>query len=358
MSSYNEQIERLKIDRSTPARSRDLRPFLIICSVCFLLVSGLLLSGWLRSVPEATAADGSADNHLSAAESTAAYVTQAEPAVASYSGSAATGEAATALSVLDASGHIVARRIATVSSRVTGKVTHLHIEEGMRVLRDTVLAELDDQQADIALRQAIAQLHSSEAALKELQVRLSNEERLLDRRERLHTQDLISDEAIEQSRSTVAQMSAQAESMQARIESAEQIVAMARYQLNQHKIRAPFDGIVISKNAQVGELLSAGNSGGGFIRTGVGTIVDMNSLEIEVEVGEAYIDRVRPGQSVRARLDAYPDWSIASEVVAIIPAADRQKASIKVRVRLLENDPRILPDMSVKVSFLDEAVAA
>ncbi|MFT6208962.1 MAG: multidrug resistance efflux pump [Colwellia sp.] len=136
------------------------------------------------------------------------------------------------------------------------------------------------------------------------------------------------------------------------VDSAMQRVELAQYQLNQHKIRAPFDGVVISKNAQVGELISAGSSGGGFIRTGVGTIVDMSSLEIEVEVGESYINRVYPGQKVFAKLDAYPQWIISSEVVAVIPTADRQKASIKVRVKLLTADPRILPDMGVKVSFM------
>jgi HlyD family secretion protein len=136
------------------------------------------------------------------------------------------------------------------------------------------------------------------------------------------------------------------------VHSAEQRVELAQYQLNQHKIRAPFDGVVISKNAQVGELISAGSSGGGFIRTGVGTIVDMSSLEIEVEVGESYINRVYPGQKVIAKLDAYPQWKINSEVVAVIPTADRQKASIKVRVKLLEVDARVLPDMGVKVSFM------
>ncbi|MBA6252014.1 MAG: HlyD family secretion protein [Colwellia sp.] len=136
------------------------------------------------------------------------------------------------------------------------------------------------------------------------------------------------------------------------VDSAMQRVELAQYPLNQHKIRAPFDGVVISKNARVGELISAGSSGGGFIRTGVGTIVDMSSLEIEVEVGEGYINRVYPGQKVFAKLDAYPQWIISSEVVAVIPTADRQKASIKVRVKLLTADPRILPDMGVKVSFM------
>ncbi|GAA6172761.1 hypothetical protein NBRC116592_24310 [Colwellia sp. KU-HH00111] len=257
--------------------------------------------------------------------------------------------------VLDASGHIVARRIATVSSRVTGKLEQLHIEEGQRVNQSDVLAELDDKQAVIAHQLALAELSAKQAGFDELNLLFKQQTKRFNRNESLAKQQLISEQLLEDSQFKHAQLAIQVKNKQALVSLAQNKVALAQYQLNQHKIRAPFDGVVISKNAQVGELISAGSSGGGFIRTGVGTIVDMSSLEIEVEVGESYINRVFAGQKVIAKLDAYPQWSINSEVVAVIPTANRQKASIKVRVKFFETDPRILPDMGVKVSFIGES---
>lgn len=254
--------------------------------------------------------------------------------------------------VLDASGHIVARRIATVSSRVTGKLNRLNIEEGQRVSKSEILAELDNKQAVISYQIALAELSAKQASFDEFTLLFKQQTLLFKRNKSLANRQLISEQLLEDSEFRNEQLATQIRNKKAMVHSAEHRVEMAQYQLNQHKIRAPFDGIVISKNAQVGELISAGSSGGGFIRTGVGTIVDMSSLEIEVEVGESYINRVYPGQKVIAKLDAYPQWKISSEVVAVIPTADRQKASIKVRVKLLEVDSRILPDMGVKVSFI------
>jgi RND family efflux transporter MFP subunit len=256
------------------------------------------------------------------------------------------------LTVLDASGHVVARRIATVSSRVTGKLNRLNIEEGQIVSKSEILAELDDKQAAISYQLALAELSSKQASFDEFTLLFKQQTQRLKRNKSLANRQLISQQLLEDSEFRNAQLAIQIRNKQAMVRSAEQRVELAQYQLDQHKIRAPFDGVVISKNAQVGELISAGSSGGGFIRTGVGTIVDMSSLEIEVEVGESYINRVYPGQKVVAKLDAYPQWNISSEVVAVIPTADRQKASIKVRVKLLAVDRRILPDMGVKVSFM------
>ena len=254
--------------------------------------------------------------------------------------------------VLDASGHVVARRIATVSSRVTGKLNRLNIEEGQRVSESEILAELDDKQAAISYQLALAELSARQASFDEFTLLFKQQTSRFKRNKSLANRQLISEQLLEDSEFRNAQLAIQIRNKQAMVRSAEQRVELAQYQLNQHKIRAPFDGVVISKNAQVGELISAGSSGGGFIRTGVGTIVDMSSLEIEVEVGESYINRVYPGQKVIAKLDAYPQWKISSKVVAVIPTADRQKASIKVRVKLLEVDSRVLPDMGVKVSFM------
>jgi HlyD family secretion protein len=255
-------------------------------------------------------------------------------------------------SVLDASGHIVARRIATVSSRVTGKLNKLNIEEGQRVQSDQVIAELDDRQAIISYQLAQADLSANRARFHELNIVHQHELKRLERQLILFNKSLISEQFLDDSRFTTEKIAAQLTNKKALIDLSKQKVALAQYQLEQHKIRAPFDGVVISKNAQVGELISSGSSGGGFIRTGVGTIVDMSSLEIEVEVAESYINRVHANQKTIATLDAYPNWQISSEVIAVIPTADRQKASIKVRVKLHTTDARILPDMGVKVSFL------
>ncbi|KGJ96448.1 efflux RND transporter periplasmic adaptor subunit [Colwellia psychrerythraea] len=255
-------------------------------------------------------------------------------------------------SVLDASGHIVARRIATVSSRVTGKLNKLNIEEGQRVQRDQIIAELDDKQARISYQLAQADLTANKARFTELLIVHQHELKRLERHLILFNKTLISEQFLDDTRFTTEKVAAQLINKKALIEQSKHKVALAQYQLEQHKIRAPFNGVVISKNAQVGELISSGSSGGGFIRTGVGTIVDMSSLEIEVEVAESFINRVHPNQKAIATLDAYPNWQIPSEVIAVIPTADRQKASIKVRVKLHTQDRKILPDMGVKVSFL------
>jgi len=268
---------------------------------------------------------------------------------------ASTISSSTEKTALDASGHIVARRIATVSSQITGKLNRLNIEEGQEVKRADILAELDDKKANITYQLALAELSSKQASYDEFTLLFKQQTQRFNRNKSLASQQLISQQLLEDSEFKNAQLTIQIRNKKSLIHIAEQRVELAKYQLNQHKIRAPFDGVVISKNAQVGELISAGSSGGGFIRTGVGTIVDMSSLEIEVEVGESYINRVHVGQKVIAKLDAYPQWKINSEVVAVIPTADRQKASIKVRVKLLITDPRILPDMGVKVSFMNNA---
>lgn len=256
--------------------------------------------------------------------------------------------------VLDASGHVVARRIATVSSRITGKLVKLTIEEGQQVSKAEVLAELDNQQAQITYHVSLADLLAKQADFAEIKLLFSQQQKRFQRQQLLAKQQLVSEQVLEDSQFKTEQLAIQRSNKQALVQLAEQNVALAQYQLTQHQIKAPFAGVVISKNAQIGELISAGSASGGFIRTGVATIVDMSSLEIEVEVGESYINRVFVGQQVIAKLDAYPQWAIESEVVAVIPTADRQKASIKVRVKLLETDSRILPDMSVKVSFTDQ----
>jgi RND family efflux transporter MFP subunit len=255
-------------------------------------------------------------------------------------------------SVLNASGYVTARRRATVSSKVTGKVIEVNVEEGMAVREGQVLARLDDAQPRAALELAKAQAEAARRAVRESEVRLAEAKLTLKRRLQL-VKDSLSTQA------EVDQAQAEVDSVEARIQAAEQQVAVAERQiavqqteLDNTIIRAPFSGVALSKDAQPGEMVSPVSAGGGFTRTGISTIVDMSSLEIEVEVNEAYINRVTPKQRVVAVLDAYPDWEIPAHVITTVPTADRQKATVLVRVGFDALDPRILPDMGVKVRFL------
>ncbi len=257
-------------------------------------------------------------------------------------------------SVLNASGYVTARRRATVSSKVTGKVTEVNVEEGMAVREGQVLARLDDAQPRAALELAKAQSEAARRAVRESEVRLAEAKLTLKRRLQL-VKDSLSTQA------EVDQAQAEVDSVEARVQAAEQQVAVADRQiavqqtdLDNTVIRAPFSGVALSKDAQPGEMVSPVSAGGGFTRTGISTIVDMSSLEIEVEVNEAYINRVTPKQRVVAVLDAYPEWEIPAHVITMVPTADRQKATVLVRVGFNALDPRILPDMGVKVRFLRE----
>jgi RND family efflux transporter MFP subunit len=257
-------------------------------------------------------------------------------------------------SVLDATGYVTARRQATVSAQITGTLIEVLIEEGDHVKVGQVLGRLEDTAQRAALAQAQAQLKSAGALLVQYQAQLAQSERDVKRTEDLVERKLVSQQAVEQARTQVETGAAQLQGQRKQIELAEATVRSARVQLGYCTVRAPFTGVVIAKAAQVGEIVSPLSAGGGFTRTGIGTIVDMDSLEIEVDVNEAYINRVQPGQPVESVLNAYPDWRIPSHVIAIIPTADRSKATVKVRIGLDLKDGRIVPDMGVRVSFLEE----
>jgi RND family efflux transporter MFP subunit len=259
--------------------------------------------------------------------------------------------------VLNASGYVTARRRATVSSKITGKVTEVLVDEGMHVRQGQVLARLDDSIARAMLRLAEAQLAAAAGALRESEVRLAEARLTLGRRQQLFDEGVIG-------RAEVDAAQAEVDSLRARIEAAGEQAAVAarqvelrRAELDDTVIRAPFSGVAISKDAQPGEMVSPVSAGGGFTRTGICTIVDMTSLEIEVDVSESYINRVRSGQPVTAILDAYPDWRIPAHVITTVPAADRQRATVLVRIALDALDERILPDMGVKVTFHREEAA-
>jgi RND family efflux transporter MFP subunit len=258
-----------------------------------------------------------------------------------------------AATVLDATGYVVARRTATVSSKVTGKVAEIYIEEGQQVEKDQIVALLDDSNTRKSFELSKAELHSAKTHVAETQARLTEAKLTLERNTEMARRQLISAASLDKARADFESLRAQLNSREADIAVSEKRLAMQQQNLDDLTLRAPFTGVVISKDSQAGEMISPISAGGGFTRTGICTIVDMASLEIEVDVNEAYIQRVRVDQFVQAVLEAYPDWKIPAKVIAIIPTADRQKATVKVRIGFQVSDPRILPDMGVKVAFMN-----
>jgi len=330
MADQSNRISQLKIDRSAPVASGRswLWPGLIMAAVLIALLA------WIFLRPGAATVKVETD------------IARTPPS------------AAAANSVLDASGYVVARRQTTVSSKVTGKVIEVFVEEGMRVEKDQVVALLDDTTEKVQLSLASARADASRAALQEVDARLRNARLERDRLRDLARRGLTSAASVDAAEATYDELAARLETGRENVKVAERNVAVAEDSLSNMTIKAPFAGMVVSKNAQPGEMISPVSAGGGFTRTGICTIIDTDSLEIEVDVNEAYIQRVQSGQRVSATLDAYADWRIPAEVIAIIPTADRQKATVKVRIALLERDERVLRDMGVKVAFLDSDAPA
>ena len=264
------------------------------------------------------------------------------------------GTAARGASKLDASGYIVARRQATVSSKTTGRVVEVLIEEGQRVVQGEVIARLDDSNTRLVLGQAEAQLAQAQANTQAAKTALDNAQPIFERYQRLHAQGVISDLDFDNAKAAFdATDSAYKVAMRTEDVMRAQL-ASARQNQEDTVIRAPFAGVITVKAAQAGETVSPVSAGGGFTRTGIGTIVDMDSLELEVDVSENFINRVYPQQPAVVRLNAYPDWEIPAAVIAVIPTADQAKATVKVRIGFAEKDPRILPEMGARVSFLEE----
>ena len=329
MTDPSEKISQLKIDRGSPdsAGRSWLGPGAAIAII------GAAIAGWIYF-----------------GSGTAAVVAELGTAIRPPS-------AAASNSVLDASGYVVARRQATVSSKVTGKVVEVFVEEGMRVEKDQVVAKLDDttQQAQLAL--AIAQTESSRAALDEIEAQVRNARLERDRFRDLAARDLTSASSLDLAEANYDQLAARLETGHQNVKVAQRNIELAEDSLSNMTIKAPFAGMVVSKDAQPGEMISPVSAGGGFTRTGICTIIDTDSLEIEVDVNEAYINRVVADQPVSATLDAYSNWQIPAKVIAIVPTADRQKATVKVRIGFLERDERVLRDMGVKVAFLGTEMA-
>jgi RND family efflux transporter MFP subunit len=329
MALDNETLGSLRIDRTTAAGdSGPGRKILIWCAVGVAIIAAGVL-GYIYfggTTPEVTTVTAQA-------ESTGPSLGNA---------------------VLNASGYVVARRMATASSKITGKVLEIYVEEGMEVKKDQVIARLDPVNVQNQLTLSERQLDAAKRDLAEIEVRLAEAQRNLERNESLIKQQLVSQTALDASRAEMNAFAARLEASKAQVKVSESNVTMRRTDYDDLQVRAPFSGVVISKDAQPGEMISPLSAGGGFTRTGIATIVDMDSREIEVDVNESYINRVKSNQRVEAALDAYPDDPMAAHVINIVPTADKTKATVRVRIAFDKLDPRILPEMGIKVRFLDD----
>ncbi|HEX3530773.1 MAG TPA: efflux RND transporter periplasmic adaptor subunit [Thermoanaerobaculia bacterium] len=327
MASDKTTLDGLRIDRSSGAAGGSRRWIWIAAVLILLLAAGAF--AWLRRPASA----------------------EVKTAVAREKTGAAAG------AVLNASGYVTARRQATVSSKITGKVKDVLVEEGMVIKEGQVLAHLDDVTATKQLALAESQLEAQRRALAETEVRIKEAELNRQRQRRLRQEGVGTQFDLDSADANADSLKARLEQARQEVTVAERTIALRRQDIDDAVIRAPFSGVAVSKDAQPGEMISPAAAGGGFTRTGICTLVDMKSLEIEVDVNESYINRVKPGQKAVATLDAYPDWQIPARVIMPVPTADRQKATVKVRLGFEELDPRILPDMGVKVAFLEDAPA-
>jgi HlyD family secretion protein len=335
-----ELLQALAIDRKPVdgPRQRTLWPKLAAGVVALVLLG----AAWLLLEPFATGGtERAAVKTDSAATSPRPPAAPSEPARAG----------------LSASGYIVARRKATVAAEITGKVAEVLIEEGMVVEAGQALAKLDSVLAEHDLALARSRVAAADAAAQAIAADLQDAERILRRAQTLSRGSNIAEADLTKAESHVGVLRAQLGQAKAQLETATVDANRTAAVLDKHAIRAPFAGVIVERSAQPGEMISP-MSAGGFTRTGICTIVDMDSIEVEVEVNEAFIGRVRAGGPVSAVLDAYPSWTIPASVIAIIPTANREKATVKVRIALKQKDPRVLPDMGVKVTFLDDGSAA
>jgi RND family efflux transporter MFP subunit len=317
-------IEQLRIERAPEQPPRRIWPWTLGVAVGVVAIGGALVAFLPRAVP--------------------IQIAVAEPVA---------GAAVGPSSILDASGYVVARRQATVSSKITGKVVAVAIEEGQRVERDEIIARLDDTNARAAVAQARAELAQARANLGAAKVAFENAQPTFKRNEQQLARAVISAQTFDNAKASYDAARTGLDVAERAVGVAEARLELAGRNLDDTVVRAPFSGIVTVKAAQEGEMVSPVSAGGGFTRTGLGTIVDMSSLEVEVDVSENFIHRVTTQQPATITLNAYPDWSIPARVIAIIPTADRAKATVKVRVGFEVGDPRILPEMGARVAFHD-----
>ncbi|MGC1456923.1 MAG: efflux RND transporter periplasmic adaptor subunit [Steroidobacteraceae bacterium] len=338
MDEKTKLLEQLRIDRgegvsSAPVSRRSV-PIWVVYLLLLVIVAGIGSGFFLRSHGATSVAAGA----TTAADSGAAAASVPAGATA-----------------LDASGYVVAQRQATVSAKTTGRVVELRIEDGQRVREGEIIARLDDTNTQAGLFAAKAQLAQAEASLDAAKVAVADAGPIYDRNQKQRAAGVISAQDFDADKSNFNAVQSDLLVKQRMVDVAQANVEVAQRNEDDMTVRAPYDGVITVKAAQQGEIVSPISAGGGFTRTGIGTIVDMNSLEVEVDVSENFINRVHVNQPVTVRLNAYPDWNIPGAVIAIIPTADRSKATVMVRVGFKEKDARILPEMGARVSFMNDS---
>lgn len=336
MNSPSTLLQQLRIDRDADPQPRHGHRTRWLATVLIALPVAGAVTWWLLARSTVLPEQSHAREHAAVTASSLAKVATAPAAAAT----------------LDTSGYVVARRQATVSSKMTGRVVEVLIEEGQRVEQDQVIARLDSSGTSAALAEAGARLAQAQADLGAARIAAEDAAPMFRRNEKQHAAALISSQAFDAAKAAYHATEADLVVRSRAVDVARAGLLVAQRDHEDTVIRAPFAGIVTVKAAQPGEIVSPLSASSGFARTGIGTIVDMDSMEVEVDVSENFISRVHPGQAAIVRLNAYPGWDIAAETVAVIPAADRSKATVRVRVGFKQKDPRILPDMGVKVSFL------
>lgn len=363
MDDRTKLLQSLAIDRDErPARTpRRAGAAWIAAALVGLMIAGGVL--WLafprneagqRAIAAVTdAASPSGKGASPAAASAAAPSSAPRPAT-----SAPLAAARPRAGGLTASGYVVARRKATVAAEITGKVIDVLVEEGMTVEAGQVLARIKSRLTETDLALAESRAKALEAAANATAAELRDAERVYERTQSLAKKNFASEADMTRTEARVNVLRAQLNQARQQVETAKLEARRVSEVLDQHSVRAPFGGVVVERSAQAGEMISPLSAGGGYTRTGICTIVDMDSLEVEVDVNEAFIGRVQEGGAVNAVLDAYPDWLIPAYVIAIVPTANREKATVRVRIGFREKDPRILPDMAVKVTFLDDGARA
>jgi RND family efflux transporter MFP subunit len=313
VSSTPPSLSSLRIDRDPPPARRGRGPWLGIAIAVVVIAAGLFAWSRLGAGPRAVRLG----------------------TVTATGGGQVTGEGITA------NGYVVARTKASVSARIPGRLEYLGVSEGSHVKKDEIIARIESGDFE-------AQLASTRAQVAQFDAQLAQARRELKRAQALRADQLNSDLDLENAETQVQVLDAQLSAARAQ----EQLAAV---NLENTRVRAPFDGTVLRKDAEMGEMVAPTSAGGGLTRTAIVTMADLSTLEVEVDVNEAYIAQVHGGQAARITLDAYPDTSFRGSVRQVVPTADREKATVLVKVSILDHDPRILPEMGARVVFLARA---
>lgn len=278
--------------------------------------------------------------------------------VTAPSGAAGAGSGGAGSTSVTANGYVVARTRASVAAKLPGRLASLAVDGGSVVKKGEVIARLENADYQAAVAEAQANLANTRAQLIEAQSERDQAAREARRVQEIRTAqpELMSEQEAENAASRTGQSAARVDAARARVDGARASLRFAQASLENTYIRAPFSGTVLRKEAEVGEVV-APSVGGGLTRGAVVTMADLTTLEVEVDVNEAYIARVRGNQPARITLDAYPDTAFRGSVRQVVPTADRQRATVQVKVAILDRDPRILPEMGARVDFIEAAAS-